>query len=170
MNRAAFAHGCEQTNTDPTYKVVTNFEALGHTLMSTGSCEVCFQATIRAAWKQFWQHVSLKCSGRSPVVFRMDFMTRYIRPIIVYRCARWPYSKHRARLLDIVQRKMLRIVAGIRRLQDETSESFARRSARKVADLQSNQGCWSVLFKVTEVNLTGAQRERGQISHTIHHY
>ena len=138
--------GCEQACTDPGYRVVTRFDALGHVLLSTGSCHVCFDETLKSAWKQFWIHVSPKCRGKLPIKLRLDFMNRFVRPIIRYRCPRWPFSKHKSRLLDIVQRKMLRIVSGIQRKPDETPETFSRRSARLVAVAQHEQGRWSDMW------------------------
>ena len=138
--------GCAQVCSDPGYRVVTRFDALGHVLMSTGSCQICFDETLKSAWKQFWTRVSPKCRGKLPLKLRLDFMNRFVRPIIGYRCPRWPFSKHKSRLLDIIQRKILRIVSGIQRKPDETPETFSRRSARMVADMQHEQGLWSDMW------------------------
>ena len=64
----------------------------------------------------------------------------------MYKCPRWPYSKYRARLLDIIQRKMLRIIYGVRSKLDETPNAFARRAAREVSKVQLEVGVWSHLW------------------------
>ena len=139
-------HSCTQNCADPEYRTVCRFDALGHVLTSTGSCQMCFNETINAAWRQFWHNVSPKCRKKFPVQYRLDSLTRFVKPIIVYRCARWPFSKHKARQLDIIQRKMLRIICDIKRLDDEAPETFSRRSARLVAETQRNQTCWSKMW------------------------
>ena len=86
------------------------------------------------------------CCGKVPAHYRIDAINRFVKPVFVYRCARWPFSKHKARSLDIIQRKMLRIVSNIQRLAEETPESFGRRSARLVSDIQMTQTRWSQIW------------------------
>ena len=140
------AQGSDQTCNDPHYALVTRFATLGHILTPTGSCRPCFDATIKAACKQFVLRISPMCFGKLPLQRRLEALKRYVVPVIRYRCSRWSFAKHMFRLLDITQRKMLRITCRVTRLMDESPDVFARRASRLVAATQCEQGFWSDLW------------------------
>ena len=141
-----FAQGCDQICETPGFSVVTRFKCLGHILTPTGSARECFEATMAAAWRNFWKNVAPLCRGKLPVQARISFLNRFVKPIITFRCPRWPFSKYRARLLDIIQRKMLRIVCGVQSKEDEPPDVFARRAARVISNVQLETGPWSHLW------------------------
>ena len=69
-----------------------------------------------------------------------------MKPIVLYRATRWPFTLSTAQHLDRVQRRMIRLALRIKFLTTETQEGYARRAARVVANIQRERGPWSVLW------------------------
>ena len=132
----------------PRFTSVKVFDVLGHRLMSNTGISKCFQATLAAMCRQVRVRIGHKRFSKLPIRFKLAALQRIFRPILTY----WPFSIHRARLLDIAQRKMLRVVANIQSRPDESPNTFARRAARAVAELQRSAGCWYVHWATQTVS------------------
>ena len=74
----------------------------------------------------------------------------FVLPILSYRWVRWPYTKSLAKRIDILQRKMICIILGVRKLPHESPDAFRRRRGKMAAQTQRKAGLWSNVWGVRQ--------------------
>ena len=141
------------------WPVVSHMTALGHLLSADGCFAQCFQHTLQALWRAFFAN----CGPRHnlPSRRRLQLLQRAVLPILQLRVTRWPFQLHRARWLDLVQRRMIALCLGLRLEQDEAVETFVRRRGRAAGREQAKLGRWSTLWAKAVIGWDNhLQRER----------
>ena len=141
------------------WPVVSHMTALGHLLSADGCFAQCFQHTLQALWRAFFAN----CGPRHnlPSGRRLQLLQRAVLPILQFRVTRWPFQLHRARWLDLVQRRMIALCLGLRLEQDEAVETFVRRRGRAAGREQAKLGRWSTLWAKAVIGWDNhLQRER----------
>ena len=96
-------------------------------------------------WKTFWSNAGLLSARRLPLENKLQLIQRATLPVADQHMARWPFTSHRAKQIDRMQRKMLLICNPKAPRDDELFESslFFKRRHREAAGLQRRIGCWS---------------------------
>ena len=128
------------------------FPCLGHKLEHSGSVSACFEYVVGSCWRSFWSNVSRTAAGRLSLSLFMTSFNRSVTPILSFRVARWPFVLAKARHLDTVQRRMIRLSVPVRRFASETDAVYGRRAARAVTDIQHALIPWSLLWAAAVVN------------------
>ena len=118
-------------NMDPTKRI--NFE---------------LQNRMRMCWAKFHQHRRWLVNMDVPVGLRLRLFDAICSPTILFGSAVLPLGLKQRQSLDILQRKMLRLMVGWRRLPgEEWSTTMARMNVRvKKACDQYPIGSWEVSF------------------------
>ena len=133
----------DESTIDDSWDVVFSMPVLGHLISANGSIEEDFQFTIRKMWKTFWSNAGLLSARRLPLDHKLKLIQRATLPIADQHMVRWPFTDHRAKQVDRVQRKMLLICNRCAPMPTEDSETFFKRRHREAATLQRRAGRWS---------------------------
>ena len=90
-----------------------------------------FQHRIRNCWMKFHQHRKTLCNLLIPIRLRMRLFNAVCTPCILYGLAVLPLSAKQREGLDILQRRMLRLIVDWRRIpNEEWSVTMHRMSVR----------------------------------------
>ena len=134
------------------WKHVNTFPCLGHTLEPSGSVDTCFRNVVCACWRALWRNLSKQTTGPLSVSLKMVAFNRSVTPVLSFRLARWPFTTSRAKTLDKLQRRMIRLMCRTPRLSGETDELYNRRAAHAVTDIQHSLVPWGLLWASYIVN------------------
>ena len=121
----------------------SNFGVLGHCLAYDGRIRPCWQATRSAMWTAFWAnsgHSSSRCLSNTE---RAMLVQRAVRPLLDFRCSRWPFQKEIAKEIDRTQRKMMAVAVRTPRWPGEPDNEYARRRATIAGAACRSAGLWS---------------------------
>ena len=124
-----------------------HFPVLGHIIEHDTSVLMCVNKTLRSAWAAFYANVSKPILKHASMAVKMRRIKSFVLPVVAYRFVRWPFCRTLALRLDRIQRKMISICAGLRRLSDESPEAFNRRRGRHATGIQTEAGTWSSLWE-----------------------
>ena len=69
-------------------------------------------------------------------------MDRCVKPVLLFRCTRWPYTRALAEEQNRVQRRMLSYFINLQRSPLEDDDTYFRRRMRFVANVARLSGAW----------------------------
>ena len=131
---------------DGRWKLVSQFRALGHIIRSDASVDTCMQATLKAAWRQFWANIGKPDFRAFQLGMKLCRLKALVFPVINFRLSRWPFSASKAKQLDRTQRKMVGVLVNVCIKADESRESFWRRRNALVSACIPRNDKWSVVW------------------------
>ena len=139
------AHHCEVIE-QPAWKRVGVFPVLGHQIEFDTCTKTCVSSAFRCAWGAFWNNICKSLVKHCPKQVLLSRLTVFVLPIFSYRGVRWPHTKSLAKRIDTLQRKMICIILGVRKLPHESPDAFRRRRGKMAAQTQRKAGLWSNLW------------------------
>ena len=108
---------------------------LGKTLVgrSADRARAAVNGRVTAAWGKWYQHKKTLVNQKIPLKLRLKLFSAVVCPAATYSLESSTVAKSHAQKLDVVQRKMLRALAGWRRKCDESWHTTMRRMRERVA-------------------------------------
>ena len=108
---------------------------LGRLLNMDPSMRISIEARNRlnASWAKFHEHRDALCNHNVPIGLRLRLFDTIVTPVVLYGGAVLPLSQKDLEQLDIVQRRMLRLIVGWKRYPDESWEATMHRMKARVS-------------------------------------
>ena len=125
------------------WKSIWTLECLGHLISDDCSVTADWQRTRQNMLASFWVNVAHRSLTSAPLSLKLRQLDRCVRPLLDFRCTRWPPVADQLRQEDALQRKMLCILQRVQPKQDETFEAFCQRRRALSTRLASKRGRWS---------------------------
>ena len=122
---------------------VNVFPCLGHLLEPNGASRACRESVVTSCWRAFWANIPKSASSPLSRSINLGMIDKCVKPLISFRAAGWPFPLQFSKLLDVLQRRMIRSVVPIRRNALESDLEFCRRAARAVSTVQMSCIPWS---------------------------
>ena len=89
---------------------------------------------INSGWAKFHEHRAWLCNHHIPVGLRLRLFDAVVTPAILFGGAVLPLNKKGLEHIDGIQRKMLRLIVGWRRIANEDWEVTMRRMKERVSN------------------------------------
>ena len=125
------------------WPMVRTFPVLGHLLADTGSIRPCWKQTRFSMWKAFWANAGSSEVRRLHTAIKIMLLGRSVRPVLMYRCSRWPPQRTIGGEVDSVQCKMVSSILRVQRRSFEEPAEYCRRRNRDASALCRQLGLWS---------------------------
>ena len=125
------------------WKQATAFPTLGSVITDDGSPWVDFMDFHRSAWRTFFANCCRPSVKRRPLRERLRLLDRAVRPLLDFKCSRWPWSTNLAKAEDAMQKRMIGITLDVRRMGHESVEGYVSRRGRLAATHARDSGWWS---------------------------
>ncbi len=101
-----------------------------HGPMGNAGIRAWFTSTKRSLWKAFWGNAGHPVPRGATLKVKRRLLERSCKPVLSYRCSRWPPQPTIARELDRVQSKMAASLLRVQRLPGEDAAIYCRRRNR----------------------------------------
>lgn len=116
------------------WTLVSGFKVLGHRIQSSGAIDVCWDYTLKAAWRQFWGNIGRPAFRKFDVSLKRKRLESLVLSVIRFRLSRWPFCASKAKALDVVQRKMVGHILNFKFSPALSVEANLRRKQRLVSE------------------------------------
>ena len=103
-------------------------------------------------WAAFWANCRHPSMKKGPLNLRIALLNRACRPILDYRCSRWPPQPAIARELDGFQAKLAAVMLRSPRLAGENVVAYCRRRNKAASRLCMQIGRWSTRWNERAFN------------------
>ena len=92
-------------------------------------------------WAAYWLNYAGPAMRSLSIQDRSKLINRCVKPVLLFRCTRWPYTRALAEEQNRVQRRMLSYFIQFQRspLDDDT---YFRKTMRFVANIARLSGAW----------------------------
>jgi len=136
----------------PSWTVVDSMVVLGHTVEANGAVNMDYDASAKRMWASFYLNAGIVGNRKMSLPYKLRLLTRATLPHLVGHAVRWPFTKHRAGLIDVLQRRMISALVTIPSLDTDTAEVYMRRRNREISKVQLSMGKWSTRWAKLQID------------------
>ena len=104
---------------------------------------MCFTNTKKSLWRAFWGNCGHRSFKHAAANLKRVPLDRACKPVLSFRCSRWPPQPVIARELDRVQSKMAAVMLCAKRREGEAVDIYIKRRNRAAAEFSRESGLWS---------------------------
>uniref|UniRef100_A0A0M3IA98 Reverse transcriptase domain-containing protein n=1 Tax=Ascaris lumbricoides TaxID=6252 RepID=A0A0M3IA98_ASCLU len=117
---------------------VNEFICLGRCVKMSEGTEADVRRWIKQGWKAFFKDKDFYCEKKVPMSLRRKFFEKSVMPTILYGSETWVTTKEVRKLLAVAERRMERIMTGIKLRQRKANECL--RGVTEVKDWVTKAG------------------------------
>ena len=119
---------------------------LGYSVYSDAGNRKDWLNSKPALWGTFWQNAGSSSIRSSSSDLKIGLLSRTVLARILWKMSAWVYQKSIAVELDALQTRMMVIILKIRKLPDESFETWLRRRNRIASRKCCEIGRWSIIW------------------------